>query len=283
MSAATADRDAKRQEGHIKWFLVAAATTIFKDTLVGTNAAGYLVPMSNAANLTFQGVAIDPFNNSAGANGADGVRVRRTGMYEFAYAGGDATIALLSGSNIAYAQDDQTVDEDSGLIVNDYPVGRIVDVLSTTKVVVDIEVRAFPTAGSVTSAMLSSAVKGRVAIIEIENLAAGVDFAARAEFAAPAGGATITKIGIVPKGSSAGVDDANTAVIAVADGAGNSIVSKTYNTAGQPPADKVYASLGALDATNKVLTANEVVTIAVTQGATADLPAFILILEYDSA
>lgn len=120
----------------------------------------------------------------------------------------------------------------------------------------------------------------RVTVINVENLAAGADFSARAEFAAPAEGAEISKIGIVPQGASAGIDDANTAVLAIADGAGNAIVTRTFNTGTQPPAANVYASLGALDATNKILTANEVVTLAATQGATADLPAFLLIVEW---
>lgn len=118
----------------------------------------------------------------------------------------------------------------------------------------------------------------RVDMIHIEDLAAGADIAARAEWAAPAGGATITKIGIVPKGASAGIDNSNTAVVAVADAAANSIVSKTYDTATQPPAASTYADLGTL--TNATLTANEVVTVAVTQGATANLPAFLLVVEW---
>ena len=120
-----------------------------------------------------------------------------------------------------------------------------------------------------------------VDIIQIEDLAAGADIAARAEWAAPATGCVITKIGIIPKGSSAAIDNSNTAVIAVADAAANSIVSKTYNTATQPPAANVYGDLGTLS--NATLTANEVVTVAVTQGATADLPAFLLVLEWTTA
>ena len=120
----------------------------------------------------------------------------------------------------------------------------------------------------------------RVAVLAIENLAAGADIAARAQWVAPVEGCVLTRAGIVPQGASAGVDDANTAVLALADADGNAIVSKTYNTAAQPPAASAYGSLGTPDATHAVLTANEVVTLAVTQGATADLPAFLLVLEW---
>jgi hypothetical protein len=115
---------------------------------------------------------------------------------------------------------------------------------------------------------------------EVENLAAGADIADRPIWAAPSGGAVITKVGIVPQGASAGVDNANTAVVNVEDGSGNSIVSKTYDTANQPPASGAYGDLGSLSGTHAVLTANEVLRLDVTQGATADLPGFVLLVEW---
>lgn len=130
---------------------------------------------------------------------------------------------------------------------------------------------------------LSPNAKGFQAFIPVENLAAGADIAARAVFCAPQGGAVLRKWGILPQGSKTGIDDSNTAVLALADGAGNAISSKTYNTANQPPAANVYADLGTLSDTHKVLTANEVVTLAVTQGAAADLPAFVVVIEWEPA
>src|SRR5688572_1792823 len=113
--------------------------------------------------------------------------------------------------------------------------------------------------------------RGSVTVLVIEDLAAGGGIAARAEWCAPTEGAEIKKLGIVPKGASAGIDDSNTAVLVVTDGGGNTIVSKTYDTANQPPAANAYGSLGNPDATHRVLTASEVVRLAVTQGAAADL------------
>jgi len=115
-------------------------------------------------------------------------------------------------------------------------------------------------------------------LIPIEDLSAGADIAARNEFVSLLA-SEIVEIGILTKGTSSGVDDSNTAVIAIADGDANAIVSKTYDTANQPP-DTTYASLGTLDATHKILTAGELVTIAVTQGTTANLPAFNLVIKY---
>ncbi len=118
-----------------------------------------------------------------------------------------------------------------------------------------------------------------VSIYEMENLAAGADIAARPVFCAPAEGAEITKLGWVPQGSSAGVDNSNPAVLAITDKAANSIASVTYNTGTQPPADGVYGSLGTLS-THAVLTGNEAVLLAVTQGATADLPGGLVVIEW---
>lgn len=117
----------------------------------------------------------------------------------------------------------------------------------------------------------------------ISDLSAGADLSATTIWIAPTVGATLTGAYIVPLGSSAGVDDSNTAVLALTDGDGNSIVSKTYNTATQPPSANTVGSLGTLDATHKVLTASEVVKFALTQGTSANLPSLLLVLEYTVA
>ena len=78
-------------------------------------------------------------------------------------------------------------------------------------------------------------------------------------------------------GASADVDDSNTAVIAIKDDGSNSIVSVTYDTGNAPPSAD-YESLGSLDATHKKLAAGEHMTVAVTQGTTADLPGFFLVV-----
>lgn len=120
----------------------------------------------------------------------------------------------------------------------------------------------------------------RISQPAIEDLAAGADFTARPCFNANSP-TQLVRIGILTLGAPAGVDDSNTVVIAITDGAGNSIVSKTYNTANQPPSGS-YASLGTLDATHSLLTADELVKIAVTQGATANMPGFFVVLDYVS-
>ena len=114
-------------------------------------------------------------------------------------------------------------------------------------------------------------------LIPIEDLAANADIAARPFFVDPIDARELVEVGILTLGAPADVDDSNTVVIAIADDAANAIVTKTYNTADQPPSSD-YESLGALAATHKLLAAAEHVTVAVTQGTTADMPAFFLVV-----
>jgi len=117
-----------------------------------------------------------------------------------------------------------------------------------------------------------------VALIVVEDLAAGADIANRPVFVHPSG-AELVSAGILTQGAPAGIDDANTCVITVADDAANVIVTKTYNTANQPPSSD-FADLGALSATHKLLAAGEHVLLSVTQGTTANMPAFVVVLVY---
>lgn len=150
--------------------------------------------------------------------------------------------------------------------------------------VADASTRALFATGFMTPEKLSAAANTRVMTILIEDLAAGADIAARAILYAPTGiDITLVSADIIPLGSSAGVDDSNTAVIALADGDAHAIVSKTYNTGTQPPAAGVVGNLGSLDGTYKVLSAGEKLTVAVTQGTSANLPACYLQITYTIA
>lgn len=114
--------------------------------------------------------------------------------------------------------------------------------------------------------------------IPFENLAAGADISARAFFSKIVASA-IKAIGILSKGTPTGINDSNTCVILVTNEAGDTIVTKTYNTGTQPPTND-YESLGAVDAANTDIAAGGIAKVSVTQGATADLPAFDLVVQY---
>lgn len=110
----------------------------------------------------------------------------------------------------------------------------------------------------------------------LEDLGAGDDIASRPFFVNPKA-VTVNSIVILTQGASAGVDDSNTVVIEIKDDAANSLVSKTYDTDPQPP-DSDYADLGTLS--NASLAAGEHLNLNVTQGATANMPAFGVVIEY---
>lgn len=137
MSAATANREAKRTEGRLKAYPVKGSTTIYKGTLVGVDADGYLVSLAHGTSGSiFVGVAYEKVDNSAGSSGDLSCRVHRDGEYEFVYNGGDATQANVGDQ--VYALDNQTVDEDPATVTNQYRVGEVVEYVSTTKLRIDI-------------------------------------------------------------------------------------------------------------------------------------------------
>ena len=101
----------------------------------------------------------------------------------------------------------------------------------------------------------------------VPHQGAGVDFSGRPIFGCPNIG-TMKSVGLLFNGASAGIDNANTAVVTVKNGAGNVIATRTYNTATQPPTSG-YDSLDA--SLDDAFAAGEVWTLDLTQGATADI------------
>lgn len=115
---------------------------------------------------------------------------------------------------------------------------------------------------------------------QVENLAADGDISGRVLLEIPTGyTATILGGRIISHGTAAGVSDANPCSISLTDGT-NTIVTNTYNTSNPFPANNVASPFGALNATYKILTAGEKIALSVTNGATADLPAFMLQVTY---
>ena len=123
--------------------------------------------------------------------------------------------------------------------------------------------------------LATSATKEGVMQYTVEDLAVGADITAR-PIMSRAYAYTFSKATILTEGTPAGIDDANTCVVALKNGAGSTIVTKTYNTATQPPTSD-YGDLGTLSITSIV--AGDIITLTVTQGATANLPPFSIILE----
>jgi hypothetical protein len=102
-------------------------------------------------------------------------------------------------------------------------------------------------------------------------LAAGVDVAAVPIFIVPAGYKfTLIDASIVGAGASAGIDAGDTSVFEIKVGA-TDLALKTYNNVVIFPASGVADSLGAI--TSGLRVAGEVITLSITNGATAATPA----------
>ena len=136
MANLTANYDADDKAGLIVGYNVKAATKIFKGSLVAiADANGYLVKGADTVGLTFAGVAYEGGDNSTGADGAVGVRVKKAGSFVFAFAG-TANQACIGKK--AYAVDDNTV----ALAVttaNDMYVGDIIALTTGGKVRIRID------------------------------------------------------------------------------------------------------------------------------------------------
>ena len=126
MTALGADKSVERYEGDIISLVVKAATTIYKGSLVTSDAAGHAIPAANTAGTFFMGVAME-----RGAAGQT-IRVYRRGVFNFAAAG----MAITDIGTRVYVGDSATVTTTVG---NGIYVGKIMAVDSPTSVWVSLE------------------------------------------------------------------------------------------------------------------------------------------------
>jgi hypothetical protein len=108
---------------------VAAATTIYLGALIAKNAAGYVVPASDAAAVSVIGVA-EEYVANAGAAGAKSVSYKTGVEIELLNAGGAITVANLGKG--CYVADDQSVTTRAVSVSKVY--AGVVQEFSTTKV-----------------------------------------------------------------------------------------------------------------------------------------------------
>ena len=219
----------------------------------------------------------DPYGGTAGTGAATATASGNTflGFVLVAAAETGSTVRILLVPSAAAAESLGLGDlSDVGAVL--YTAGRIL--VADGDSFEDVAVSGDATLAADGTLTLNDAHAEQVAIIRVEDLAAGADISARPVFVHPRA-VTLVSVGILTEGAPADVDDSNTAVVALADDGSNEIVSKTYDTGTQPPSSD-YEDLGTPDATHKALAAGEHVTLSVTQGTTADLPAFSVILRY---
>jgi predicted RecA/RadA family phage recombinase len=126
MTALSADKSVERYEGDIISLVVKAGATIYKGSLVTSDAAGYAIPAANTAGTFFMGVAAE--QKTAGET----IRVYRRGIFNFAASG----MAITDIGSRVYVSDSATVTTTVG---NGIYVGKIMAVDSATSVWVSLE------------------------------------------------------------------------------------------------------------------------------------------------
>lgn len=113
MTALAKDRNTPYRAGEDFSFPVAATKKLFAGSLVALSATGYATPGAAALGLIAVGVAEEQVDNSAGADGAKTVHVRR-GLFRFTNSGGGDAIARTEVGQACYIVDDQTVAKTDG-------------------------------------------------------------------------------------------------------------------------------------------------------------------------
>ena len=135
-------------------------------------------------------------------------------------------------------------------------------------------------AKNVTLAKLADTARTNILTYQVEDLAAGDDITNRVIFEVPEGLAIkVLTAKIIPHGSAAGIDDSNTCVVKLSDGT-NTLVEATYKQDPAFPNAADATSLGAIDADHDDLAAGGKLYLSVTNGNTANPPAFMLIVTY---
>jgi hypothetical protein len=134
MTALTSDAQRIEKEGRVQAMPVAAAVKIFKNAILMRNVAGYVLPAASLADAVFAGVAYEAADNTSGDNGDIKLRVETERAFEFDGAGFTQADLLKE----VYAADDNTVQIAAG--TNLVKVGKIIEVISATKVLVKLAV-----------------------------------------------------------------------------------------------------------------------------------------------
>ncbi len=252
--ALTANRNVDHYiDQQLRTFAVAGSTHVYKGALVGLKADGYVRGL--VAGDPFIGIAYEEIDNSSGSDGDKSVRVYTQGDFGHALSG--AAITDIGRPLFASADDTLTFAGEG----NSY-VGIVEDFLATSEIMLRLD------AGG-----------GRIRTIvhAVEDLAANADIAARAIHAFEAAAWVVAARVVNQASAAAGIDDSNTCVVALTLG-GSALVSETFDsTTAFPDANEAHG-MGALS--NAFASAGEVLTLAVTNGTTANPGPFLVEVDY---
>ncbi|MBI4716587.1 MAG: hypothetical protein HY763_02190 [Planctomycetes bacterium] len=252
--ALTANRNVDHYiDQELRTYAVGAAKHVYKGALVGIAATGYAQPLS--AGDRFAGIAYEECDNSAGAAAAKTVRVYTLGDFGHSLTGA----AITDVGRPVFASDDATLT--FAAVGNSY-VGIVQDFVSTGNIILRIDPE-----GALVKTVTHA----------VENLSAGADIAARAIHSFTHDAWIVAARVVNQATAAAGIDGSNTCVVAVAIDAGT-VASETFDGTPAFPAANAVASLGAI--TNPHAAKGDVLTLAVTNGTTADPGPFLVEVDY---
>jgi predicted RecA/RadA family phage recombinase len=126
MAPAAADRLTPMKEGLEKAYPVKTNTKIYAGTMVAVDGNGLALPAADAANLKVVGIADVTADNSAGADGAILVKVRR-GLFRLPA----TSITQAMVGKVMYVVDDQTFDDAKG--TNGIKAGRLMEYIGAAE------------------------------------------------------------------------------------------------------------------------------------------------------
>ena len=154
-------------------------------------------------------------------------------------------------------------------------VGTIAELTTTNKTSVVAAINEIDASVTAAESLLASSL-AQMLSFQIEACVAGADIAGKVLAAIPTGYSfEILSADVISNGSPAGIDAANTCVVAIKNQA-NTVVTKTYDNVSGFPEDNAVSNLGAISATHKTVAAGSAISLYVTNGATAATPTFIL-------
>ncbi len=237
----------------LRSFQVAAAAHVYKGGYVGLTAAGHARPL--VAGDPFIGIAYEEMDNTSGLAGALSVRVYTLGDFGVPLAG--SAVADIGRAVFASADDALTFTGNA----NSY-VGVVEDVITAGEIILRIDPnRRF--IKTITHA--------------VEDLGAGIDIAARAIHGFATQGWLVSARVVNQATAAVGIDASNTCVLTLATGVGT-VVAETFDLITTFPAANSEQDLGAL--ANVHVTNADVLSLTVTNGATANLGTFLVQVDY---
>lgn len=237
----------------IRTLRIKGSTKVYRGAIVGVTGAG--LARGLLAGDSFQGLSYEEIDNSVGADAVKVVRVYTMGDFEHAVSGA----AQTDVGRPVFASADDTL---TFVAAGNSCIGTVQDFISSGVVIVRIDPGR-------------KLVKSVVHLVE--DLGAGADIAARAIHSFDQDGWIVSARVVNQATTATGIDAGNTCVVALSVTAG-AVASKTYNNTTVFPAANTADSLGTI--TNGHVPKADVMTLAVTQGATANAGPFWVAVDY---